>query len=288
MLRAVLAPLVVTLIAGVALAAVAQPPQPTVASALTVDGDAAMITIAVRPDRTTEFDRIIEQTKAALARSRNPQRKAQAAGWQVFKSEEMVQGNAAYLMRLDPAVRGADYGFTAIIAEDSASEAAVVRQALLDIVRGQSVLSLNPVAVPGLGASPATAGDTSGAVDPRSPVLSFDTAQAAIVTVLVRAEREADFTSTLDYLGKSLRASRAALRQRQASGWKVLRGTEAFGANTVYVMSLDPVVPRTEYDLIRLIQESFPGDVDAVFQRYRGAYVGQAVSRLTGRVDMSK
>ena len=288
MLRAFLAPSVVTLLIGVAaLTAAEHFPQPAVAT-LTIQGEAAMVTIAVRPDRTAEFDRILEKTKTALVRSKNAQRKAQAAGWQVFKSEEMVQGSAAYVMRLDPAVRGADYGFAAIIAEDSASEEAEVRKLLRDIVIGQSVITLNPITVSGLGGPSAKMDDTARATDARSPVLSFDTAQAAVITVLVRPDREADFTATLDYLGKSLQTSRAAARQRQASGWRVLKGTEPFGANTVYVMSLDPVVPRTEYDLIRLVQESFPADIDAIFQRYRAAYVGQAVSRLTARVDMSK
>jgi hypothetical protein len=288
MLRAFLAPAAVTLITGVAAAPSASSSQPAVAPTLIVDGEAAMVTIAVRPDRTADFDRLLEKTKTVLGRSKSPQRQAQAAGWQVFKSEEMVQGSATYLMRLDPALRGADYGFAAIMAEESASEEAEAARLLRDIVIGQSVIALNPIAVPGLGGPPTTINGTSRVTDAQSPVLSFDTAQAAIITVLVRPDREADFTAALDYLGKSLSASRATLRQRQASGWKVLKGTAPFGANTVYVMSLDPVVPQTEYDLIRLIQEGFPNDVDSIFQRYRGAFVGRAVSRLTGRVDMSR
>jgi hypothetical protein len=287
MLRALLAASAVTLITGAIAVAADQSTPPAAAAALTVDGEAAMITIAVQPGRSAEFDRILEQTKAALLRSRSAQRRAQAAGWQVFKSEETVQGNATYVMRLDPAVRGADYGFAAIIADDSTPQAAEVGKVLRDIVIGQSVLGLSPIAVPGLGGA-VKAADAVGAGDGRSPVLSFETAQAAIITVLVRPDREADFTATLEYLGKALQGHRLAARQRQASGWKVMKGTERSGVNSVYVMSLDPLVPRTEYDLIRLIQEGFPGDIDAIFNRYRAAYVGQAVSRLTGRVDMSK
>jgi hypothetical protein len=288
MVRALLAPSVVALITGaIAVPTADRSTQPAAVSALIVDGEAAMITMAVRPERASEFDRILAQTRAALLRSRSAERKAQAAGWQVFKSEEMVQGNATYVMRLDPAVRGADYGFAGIIAEDSTPQAAEAGSVLREIVIAQSVLVLRPIAVPGLGGA-IPAEDTARASDARSPVLSFDTAQAAIITVLVRPDREADFTATLDYLGKSLQGNGAAARRRQAGGWKVWKGTRGFGVNTVYVMSLDPVVPRTEYDLIRLIQERFPGDIDAIFTRYRAAYVGQAVSRLTGRVDMSK
>ena len=288
MRRALLAPVAATLIASAAaLARSPQSPQTTAASTLIVHGDAAIVTIAVRPDRAADFDRLLEKTRAALRRSRNPQRQAQAAGWHVFKSEEMVQGNVTYLMRLDPAVGGADYSFAAIISEESRSDEAEIRNLLQDIVIGQSILSLNVVAVPGLGGrSAAMAAEASRADDGRSLVLSFETAQAVILSVLVRPDRESDFRATLNYLGRSLQGS--ARRQRQASGWKVWRGVEALGTNAVYVMSLDPVVARVEYDVTRLIQESFPREVDAIFQRYRDAYVGQAVSRLTARVDMSQ
>jgi hypothetical protein len=280
---------VAALIIGAAVVTPAEPlSQAPVASPLTIDGEAAMVTIAVRPDRAADFDSLLEKTRTALTRSKNPQRRAQAAGWQVFKSEEMIQGNATYLMRLDPAVRGIDYSLPAIIAEESAGEAAALRQLLGAVVLGQSVIALSPVSIAGLGDAASKTEDAPRASEPRVPVLSFDTAHAAVITILVRQDREADFTTTLGHLGKALQASQSAIRRRQAAGWKVLKGTQLFGANLVYVMSLDPVLPRTEYDPIRLIQESYPADIDAIFKRYRDAYVGQAVSRLTGRVDMSK
>ena len=262
--------------------------QPSLTQPLTIDADAAMVTIAVRPDRSAEFDRVLDRAKTVLARSKNPQRRAQAAGWQVFKSEEMVQGNATYVMRLDPAGRNADYSLATIIAEESPAEEPELRRLLREIVIGDSVMALSAIRVPGLGDSAVKLEEVPRAGDTRPPVLSFDTAQAAVITILVRPERESDFAAMLGYLGKALQGNRAAARQRQAAGWKVMKGMQPFGGNIVYVMSLDPVVPRAEYDPIRLIQESFPEDVDAIFKRYREAYVGQAVSRLTNRIEMSK
>lgn len=286
MLRAFLAPLVVTLLLGVA-AATAHLAQVAETLAI-VEGEAAMVTIAIRPDRAADFDRVLERTKRVLARSQNPQRRAQAAGWQVFKSEEMVQGNATYVMRIDQTWRNTAYSPPTIVAEESPSEGADIRTLLREIVIGDSTIALSAVPVPGLGDLALKLAEVPRASDPRPPVLSFDTAEAAVITIVVRPEREDDFISTLGYLGKALQANRGAPRQRQAAGWRVLKGTQRLGGNVVYVMSLDPLVQRAEYDVIRLIQESFPGDVDAIFQSYRGAYVGQAVARLTGRVDMSK
>jgi len=248
-----------------------------------------MVTIAVRPDRAAAFDAVLDKLKSALIRSKNPQRRAQAAGWQMFKSEETGQGNLTYLMRLDPAVRGSDYELGRIIAEEFPSDEGEVNRVLRDAVVTRSVLPLSPVAVPGLGEPGGDEAEGRPYTEPRVPVLSFDTAQAVVITVLVRSTRESEFISTLGYLGKALRASAGAARRRQARGWRVFKSSQIFSENNVaYVMSLDPVVNRAEYDVIRLIQEAYPGEVDAIFGKYREAFAGRAVSRLTNRIEMSK
>lgn len=246
-----------------------------------------MVTIAVRPERAPAFDAVLDKLKSALMRSKNPQRRAQAAGWQMFKSEETVQGNLTYLMRLDPAVPGSDYEWGRIIAEEFPSDEVEVNRVLREAVVTRSVLPLSPVAVPGLGEPGGDETEGRPYTEPRVPVLSFDTAQAVVITVLVRSTRESEFVSTLEYLGKALRAN--TTRRRQARGWHVFKSSQMFSENNVaYVMSLDPVVNRAEYDLIRLIQEAFPGEVDAIFGKYREAFTGRAVSRLTNRIEMAK
>jgi hypothetical protein len=271
-----------------AVAAFAQTPASRPAADFSIDSDAAMVTIAVRPERGPAFDAVLDKLKSALIRSKNPQRRAQAAGWQMFKSEETAQG-LTYVMRIDPAVRGADYEWGRIIAEEFASDEAEINRVLREAIVTRTVLALTPVTVPGLGEPEADDPEGRPYTEPRVPVLSFDTAQAAVITVLVRPTRESEFISTLGYLGKALRASASASRRRQARGWRVFKSSQMFGENNVaYVMSLDPVVNRAEYDVIRLIQETFPGEVDAIFGKYREAYAGQAVSRLTNRIEMSK
>jgi hypothetical protein len=46
-------------------------------------------------------------------------------------------------------------------------------------------------------------------------------------------------------------------------------------------MSVDPIVLNVEYDPIRLIQEAYPNQIQQIFQRYREAFVGQSVLRLS-------
>jgi hypothetical protein len=79
--------------------------------------EVALITILIKPDKTADFEMVIQRVKEALAKSEAPERKQQAAGWSVFKSPTAVQGNAVYIMRIDPIVKGAEYDLMRIIAE---------------------------------------------------------------------------------------------------------------------------------------------------------------------------
>lgn len=81
------------------------------------DCDVALITVLIKQDRTADFEMVLNKVKEALAKSENPQRKQQAAGWVVFKGAQPYQGNATYIMRIDPIVNGAEYDLMRIIAE---------------------------------------------------------------------------------------------------------------------------------------------------------------------------
>ena len=97
---------------GVALSAVmiaapafAQDAAPA-APVLALDGDAATITVLIKPDKTAEFEAVLTKVKDALAKSEKAERKQQAAGWTVFKANQAVNGNTAYIMIINPVVKG--------------------------------------------------------------------------------------------------------------------------------------------------------------------------------------
>ncbi len=73
--------------------------------------------ILIKPDKTADFEFVLNKLKEALNKSEKPERKQQAAGWKVFKSTQMAQGNAVYLMRIDPVVKGQEYDISRLIAE---------------------------------------------------------------------------------------------------------------------------------------------------------------------------
>lgn len=83
----------------------------------TLAGDAAVLTFLIKPDKTADFEMVLSRLKEALQKSENSRRHEQAAGWTVFKSSEMAQGNAVYVMRIDPVVKGEEYDITRLIAE---------------------------------------------------------------------------------------------------------------------------------------------------------------------------
>jgi hypothetical protein len=73
-------------------------------------GDVALWTVAIKPDKTAEYEKVLMRVHDALQNSADPQRKQQAAGWRVMKmSEALPDGNVAYVHVITPVVAGADY-----------------------------------------------------------------------------------------------------------------------------------------------------------------------------------
>jgi hypothetical protein len=98
----------------------AQPPAAAAAAptARTFASDGGMVLNFVKPDKTADFEAVIAKLKEALAKSEKPGRKEQAKSWKVFKSPDPAAGgNALYVFIIDPAIKGADYTVSNILAE---------------------------------------------------------------------------------------------------------------------------------------------------------------------------
>lgn len=88
------------------------------APALTFEGDTALWSVAIRPDRTADFEQIMTRVKEALINSEKPERKQQAAGWRVVKgATAMKDGSIVYTHVISPVVQGADYTILTILYE---------------------------------------------------------------------------------------------------------------------------------------------------------------------------
>jgi hypothetical protein len=123
------------------------------------------------------------------------------------------------------------------------------------------------------------------AAQPEAPVLTLD-GDAAIVTILIKPDKTADFEAVLNKLKEALAKSEKAERKQQAAGWKVFKSTQPAQGNAVYIFLISPIVKGQEYDLTRLIAEVFPVEVQEVFAKYKDAFAGRAITSLNSLMTM--
>jgi len=106
--------------------------------------DAGMVLNFIKPDKTADFEAVMTKLKEALTKSEKPERKQQAASWKVFKSPEPAQnGNVLYVFVIDPAVKGADYTVSTILAEAFPQEVQTLYKQYADAyASGQNFVNL--------------------------------------------------------------------------------------------------------------------------------------------------
>jgi pyruvate/2-oxoglutarate dehydrogenase complex dihydrolipoamide acyltransferase (E2) component len=113
-------------------------------AARTFGSDAGMVLNFIKPDKTADFEAIIAKLKEALQKSEKPERKQQAASWKVFKSPDPAAGgNVLYVFVIDPAVKGADYTVSTILAEGFPQEVQTLYTQYADAyAQGQNFVNL--------------------------------------------------------------------------------------------------------------------------------------------------
>src|SRR4026207_1677589 len=102
-------------LAGTAVASAQEAAKP--APVMTLDSDAVVMTILIKPDKTADFESVIAKYKEALGKSEKPARQQQLAGMKFFKSTQQAQGNSVYILYVDPVVKDEEYDISRVIAE---------------------------------------------------------------------------------------------------------------------------------------------------------------------------
>jgi hypothetical protein len=117
-------------------------------TARTFGNDAGMVLNFIKPDKTADFEAVVAKLKEALAKSDKPERKDQAKSWQVFKSPDPAAGgNVLYVFLINPAVKGADYTVSNILAEAFPTEVQTLyKQYAEAYASGQNFVNLALVA----------------------------------------------------------------------------------------------------------------------------------------------
>lgn len=152
--------------------------------------------------------------------------------------------------------------------------------------RYRTVLAVGILAaVPLAGVSYAAQQGSAGTAEPAKTVFTLNS-EAAIVTVLIKPDKTADFELVLARLKEALQKSENPRRREQLAGWKIFKATQPAQGNAVYVMRIDPVIKGEEYDITRLIAEVFPVEVQELFVKYKDAFAGRGVTELTPVISM--
>ena len=115
---------------------------------LTFQGDVALWTVAIRPDKTGAFEQIMRRVADALAKSPDPVRQRQAAGWKVMRIEKpLPNGNIAYVHVISPVVHDADYTVMQILYDAFPDERQALYEMYRDAFAASVSLAAGPVAV---------------------------------------------------------------------------------------------------------------------------------------------
>ena len=114
--------------------------QSQASSKLTFDGDVALWSVAIKADKTADFEQVIAKLKDALQKSDKPEQKQQAAGWKIMRGVKDAQGNVIYTHIINPVVPGADYSVMEIIY--AAFPDPMVRQQMYDLYKGSFAQNL--------------------------------------------------------------------------------------------------------------------------------------------------
>ena len=113
--------------------------------------DAGMVLNFIKPEKTADFEAVIDKLRQALQKSDKPERKQQAATWKVFRAKEPgANGSVLYVFTIDPAVKGADYTVSTILAEAFPDEVqALYKQYAEAYASGQNFVNLTLVSALG-------------------------------------------------------------------------------------------------------------------------------------------
>jgi len=131
----------------------ASPPAaaPAATTARVFGSDAGLVLNFVKPDKTADFEAVVGKLKDALQKSDKPERKQQAATWRVYRAVEPgANGAILYVFDIHPAVHGADYTVSTILAEGFPNDVQDLYKRYADAyASGQNVVNLTLVAALG-------------------------------------------------------------------------------------------------------------------------------------------
>jgi hypothetical protein len=127
-------------------------------------------------------------------------------------------------------------------------------------------------AVSALNAVPASA-QTPPAAAPATPNARVFNSGSGLILYTIKADKAADFESVMAKTKEALGKSDKPGRKQQAATWKVFKAAEAgANGNVTYVMVMDPSVKDADYNVINILNEVFPTEIQALYKTYTESF----------------
>lgn len=105
-----------------------------------LEGDVALWTVAIRADKTADFEQVLAKLRTALQTSDKPERQQQGKNWKVLRLKTpLPDGNVAYVHVVNSPVADADYAVMRILYEAYPDEA----RAIYDLYKGAFVANMS-------------------------------------------------------------------------------------------------------------------------------------------------
>jgi hypothetical protein len=127
---------------------------------------------------------------------------------------------------------------------------------------------------------PPPAGQTppaAAAPAPTEPKVPFTT-PAGMLLVQIKPDKTADFEEMIGKLRAGMAKTSDEGLKKQAAGFKVYKAAEQFGANTLYVVFVEPTAPNSEYELFNMLLRTMTPDeqrdpaAKGMWDRYAAAF----------------
>ncbi len=134
-------------------------------------------------------------------------------------------------------------------------------------------------------ATTTTAQQPAAAAPAAEPKVPFAT-PAGILLVQIKPDKTADFEEMVGKLKSGFAKTTDETLKKQAAGFKVYKSSEPFGANTLYVVFLEPTAPNSEYELFNMLlrtmspEEQRDPAAKGMWERYAGAFAA-GLSKLS-------
>ena len=115
-------------------------------------------------------------------------------------------------------------------------------------------------ATPPAGQTGAPATGTAAAPATPAPLKLAFTTPAGLLLVQIKSDQTAVFEEMITKLKAGLAKTQDAALKQQTTGLKVYKATEPFNQNVLYVVTMDPAAPASEYELFSMMQKTMTTD----------------------------